>query len=215
MSKDASKMGSGLPEYILQFRKPPTDNDTQRGDEPVTHDKAEYTRARWQVDAHSFWQSSGDRLVSIKEPDGMVIIKNAYDYEQHVRRLEALDEKGHLPASYFYEPPKSRSEYVWDDVVFMQCLNSNQALRKRRNHICPLPLDIVKRGIELYSNPGDVVCDVFAGLFTVVYQAVLMDRIGWGIELNSEYWEDGVSYCKLAETKAKAPTLFEFAGIEV
>src|SRR6185295_14137341 len=39
MTRDASKMGSGLPEYLLLFRKPPTSSDTSRADSPVTKSK--------------------------------------------------------------------------------------------------------------------------------------------------------------------------------
>jgi len=201
MSKDASKMGSGLPEYLLLFRKAPTSTDTQRGDEPIVKSKIDYTRGRWQIDAHSFWQSDGDSLMIMDPP---------YDYEAHVVRLEEMDEKGHLPASYFYEPPVSRSPWVWDDIAFMQCLNSQQARRKERNHICPLPLDVVKRTIRLYSNPDDVVFDPFAGLFTVPYVAVQMGRYGVGIELSDRYYDAGVGFCRDAERQRKTPTLFDW-----
>src|SRR5690606_7235437 len=60
-AKDGTKMGVGSPEYILLFRKPQTDRTKGYADVPVTHDKSDYTRARWQVDAHAYWRSSGDR----------------------------------------------------------------------------------------------------------------------------------------------------------
>ena len=43
--KDGSKMGVGCPEYILLFRKLPTDKSTAYADEPVKKTKEEYTRA--------------------------------------------------------------------------------------------------------------------------------------------------------------------------
>lgn len=199
MTKDSSKMGHGLPEYLLLFRKPPTSTDTARADEPVTHDKAEYTRARWQIDAHAYWRSNGNRLVS----------RELYNYCEHVRRLETLEAKGNLPASFFVEPPASTSPYVWDDIVSMRCLNSDQSRRKVENHICPLPLDIVERVIELRSNPGDIVLDPFAGLFTVPYMAIKLGRIGYGIELSPPYFGDGVGYCQDIERQVLAPTLFD------
>ena len=65
--KDGSKMGVGCPEYILLFRKLPTDRSKAYADERVEKTKEEYTRAQWQIDAHGFWRSSGDRLVSKNE----------------------------------------------------------------------------------------------------------------------------------------------------
>jgi DNA modification methylase len=200
MAKDASKMGSGLPEYLLQFRKPPSSHADQYADKPVAKSKTDYTRARWQIDAHAFWRSNGNRPLL---PDEL------YDYEAHVGRLEALDRAGNLPSTFFAEPPRSPSDAVWDDVVAMRSLNSSQAQRREKNHICPLPFDIVERVIRLYSNPGDVVLDPFAGLFTVPYLAIKHRRYGHGIELNSQYFAAGVRYCKAAEEHATLPTLFD------
>lgn len=201
MTRDASKMGCGLPEYLLLFRKPPTSNETSRADEPVTKDKNDFTRARWQIDAHSFWRSNGNSPLTPWE---------LYDYEAHVGRLETLDRKGNLPASFFYEPPKSLSAYVWDDVVYMRTLNSEQSRKKEENHICPLPFDIVERTIKLYSNPGELVLDPFAGLFTVPVIAMKLDRIAYGIELNSDYYAAGLRYCQQIQQEKSMPTLFDY-----
>lgn len=55
--KDGSKMGVGCPEYILLFRKLPTDRSTAYADDPVKKSKEDYTRAQWQIDAHGYWRS--------------------------------------------------------------------------------------------------------------------------------------------------------------
>ena len=65
--KDGSKMGVGCPEYILLFRKLPTDRSKAYADQKVSKTKEEYTRAQWQIDAHGYWRSSGDRLLSKEE----------------------------------------------------------------------------------------------------------------------------------------------------
>jgi hypothetical protein len=199
-------MGSGLPEYLLLFRKPPSSANDQRADAPVVKDKTDYTRGRWQVDAHAFWRSNGNAPLTPAE---------LYDYEAHVGRLEALETTGNLPASFFYEPPVSKSAAVWDDVVFMRTLNTDQSRRREENHVCPLPFDIVERVIRLYSNPGDVVYDPFAGLGTVPMTAVKMGRYGHGVELAPDYYAAAVRYCQAAEQQAKMPTLFDLAALEL
>lgn len=204
MTKDATKMGSGLPEYLLLFRKANSDHSTARADEPVTKTKDEYSRARWQVDAHSFWRSDGNTPLLPVE---------LYDYEAHVARLETLDRAGNLPSSWMYEPPKSRHAWVWDDVVSMQTLNSKQAQKRLENHICPLPYDIVERAIRLYSNPGDLVLDPFGGLGTVPYLSIKLDRRAYAIELNSEYFGSLVGYCKEMEEEVLSPTLFDYLAL--
>src|SRR5690606_26968893 len=78
--KDAPKIGVGSPEYILLFHKPQTDRSKGYADEPVTKRKAlqtgdllDYSRARWQIDAHAFWRSSGDRLMTPDELAAMPV----------------------------------------------------------------------------------------------------------------------------------------------
>lgn len=224
MTNDASKMGSGLPEYLLLFRKPPTSTDTARADEPVTKDKAQYTRARWQVDAHSLWRSSGNRLLTPDElgqmiPDRVADMwqmeqgQTVYNHERHVAICEILDGRGHLPSSFMLLPPKvteCEDDPVWDDIAYMRTLNSEQSRSRQENHICPLPLDIVERTIRLYSNEGDLVLDPFGGLMTVPYMAILMNRRAYGIELSSDYFGFGVKYCREAEQRVLTPTLFDF-----
>jgi DNA modification methylase len=201
MTKDASKMGSGLPEYLLLFRKAPTDISNSYADDPVTKSKADYSRARWQVDAHSFWRSNGNTPLYPGE---------LYDYQKHVEKLEALEKDNNLPASWFYDPPRSTNELVWDDVVSMRTLNSEQSRSREEKHICPLPFDVVERTINLYSNPGDLVLDPFAGLFTVPYIAVKLGRLGHGIELNIDYFNAGVHYLQKMEEQVMTPTLFDY-----
>lgn len=77
-------------------------------------------------------------------------------------------------------------------------------------HVCPLQLDIVERIINRYSNEGDLVMDPFGGLMTVPMTAVKMKRRGHGIELNPDYFRDGVGYLKAAEDEIETPTLFDF-----
>jgi DNA modification methylase len=228
LCRDASKMGSGLPEYLLLFRKPPTDPTNSRADEPVTKEKSEYSRGRWQLDAHSLWRSNGNHIISPADIASMVDLSQVasihkeeqlnghYDHERHVAICEAIDERGHLPSSYMLLPPKvtrDESDMVWDDIVFMRTLNSNQGQKRRENHICPLPLDIVERTIRLYSNEGDLVLEPFAGLHTVPYVAINMGRSAYAIELNYQYWKDGVKYCQDAEVDRSAPTLFDLLEV--
>src|SRR6185437_13127493 len=51
---DGSRMGVGMPEYVLLFRKPPTDASNGYADVPVAKSKTEYSRGRWQTDAHGY-----------------------------------------------------------------------------------------------------------------------------------------------------------------
>jgi DNA modification methylase len=219
-AKDGTKMGVGSPEYILLFRKLPTDTSRAYADEPVAKPKEEYTRSRWQFDASPFWRSNGNRFLTpdqIKELP-METLRSAwhefnarhiYDFKEHVAIAEILEKEGMLPASFMCLDPVSHSEWIWSDIVRMRTLNTEQARNRVEGHICPLQLDVVERLIVRYSNPGELILDPFAGLMTVPYVALLQGRRGYGVELNSEYWADGAGYCRAAELKVASPTLFD------
>jgi len=132
-----------------------------------------------------------------------------YDYAEHVRLAEELDKDGRLPSTFMVVAPGSWDMAVWDDINRMRTLNTSQSRRQQQMHVCPLQLDIVERLIERYSNPGELVADPFAGLFTVPYVAMKMGRKGKGVELNPDYFRDGVGYCESAEAEREAPTLFD------
>ena len=72
----------------------------------------------------------------------------------------------------------------------------------------------MERIINRYSNEGDLVLDPFGGLMTVPYMAVKMKRRGYGIELNTDYFRDGVGYLQEAEEERDAPTLFDFLNMK-
>ena len=92
-----------MPEYILLFRKP-TDNANASADTPVVKSKEEYTRGRWQVDAHAFHRPTATgfsrlptrragRLGVLDSSSGG--LENVYDHETH-RALRLLAGKGNL-----------------------------------------------------------------------------------------------------------------------
>lgn len=223
--KDGTKMGVGCPEYILLFRKLPTDRSKAYADVPVRKEKADYPLSQWQLDAHAFWRSSGDRnldpdeLARLKMSDRMRRFReysrsHVYDYDKHVALSYALEQRDAISKEFMTVPPASVCEDVWDDISRMKTLNTTQSQRRKQLHVCPLQLDIVERVVERYSNPGELVFDPFAGLGTVPMMAVRMGRKGYGCELNSGYFADAVGYLRAEEVDVEQPSLFDFVEQE-
>jgi hypothetical protein len=131
-----------------------------------------------------------------------------------VRIGETHERLGTLPATFMAIAPGSHHPDVWHDVNRMRTLNMLQQRKGAEMHLCPLQFDIVDRLIDRYSNPGDLVLDPFGGLMTVPYRALLKGRRGAGIELNFNYWTDGVAYCRMAEEKATTPQLFDLVTFD-
>ncbi len=218
--KDGSKMGVGCPEYLLLFRKLPSDTSNAYADVPVMKSKQEYTRGQWQIDARAKWNSSGNTLLHPDEINRMTVPQVndqfsaffescVYDYCMHTEVAHKMEAADKLPATFETLRIPARTEYVWDDILRMRTLNGKQTQSREQNHICPFQLDIVDRSITRWSNPGDLVLDPFGGLMSVPYRAVTLGRRGYGIELNTDYWKYGVSYCRAAESELKVPTLFD------
>lgn len=218
--KDATKMGVGLPEYILLFRKAPTLMDNAYADNPVKKEKSEYDLATWQLDAHAFWKSDGNRFLSTNELNQMDVdrichfwkkhnTEKVYNFKEHVQICNDLDSVGKLSRLFMTLPNHSTSDMVWTDVNRMNTLNTNQANRKKEKHICPLQLDIIERLINRFSNVGDLIDDPFGGLFSTAYKALEMQRKAISTELNPTYYDDGLFYLKSIEYKINVPTLFD------
>ena len=218
--KDGTKMGVGCPEYVLLFRKLPTDRSKAYADVRVTKQKEEYPLSQWQLDAHAYWRSSGNRnllpeeLARLKMSERMRRFheysrSHVYDYDAHVALSADLEELDAISREFMTLPPASTHPDIWDDVNRMKTLNTTQSQRRKQLHVCPLQLDIVERIINRYSNPDDLVLDPFGGLGTVAMMALRMKRKGYSIELNPDYFRDSVGYLRAEEVEIEQPSLFD------
>lgn len=218
--KDGSRMGAGMPEYVLVFRKPPTDTSNGYADVPVVKAKDDYTRGRWQFDAHGFMRSSGDRLAVASDFDGLthaqcfqrfkaLSLGEVYDFERDVAIADRLDSRGMLPPSFMLLQPQSWHEDVWTDVMRARTLNCSQKQAQKEQHICPLQFDIVDRLVAQFSNPGDLVFDPFSGIGTVVLQSVKAGRRGLGCELSPQYHDDASWHLRRHAQRLESPSLFD------
>lgn len=198
------------------------DRDPRTGEESAGDG---YSRARWQLDANGFARSSGNRFLTPEELQALPMkgifrawrehsMSQVYDFEHHVACAEACDEVGKLPPDFALVPAHSWHPDVITDMVRMRSLNTIQAAKGKEKHLCPLPFDIVERAIAKHSMPGELVLDPFGGLMTVPYCAILAGRRGYGIELNPDYFGDGVRHCRDAEQKASSATLFDLLEAE-
>lgn len=82
---------------------------------------------------------------------------------------------------------------IWDDINPSDTLQFRAARDENdERHIAPLQLEVIRRCVELWSAPGDVVLTPFAGIGSEVYVAVDMGRKGVGVELKPSYFEQAV-----------------------
>ena len=98
---------------------------------------------------------------------------------------------------------------VWMDINPSDTLQRTSAREEKdEKHICPLQLDVIKRGINLWTNSNDIVFTPFMGIGSEIYQALKMGRRGISIELKESYYNQAVVNCENAE-KIKGSSLLD------
>lgn len=94
---------------------------------------------------------------------------------------------------------------VWMDIDQSDTLTREGARDEEdERHICPLQLQVIERGIELWTNPGELVLSPFMGIGSEGHVALKMGRRFHGIELKRSYWEQAAKNLEFAEKMANA-----------
>lgn len=89
------------------------------------------------------------------------------------------------------------AESIWSDIDQNDVLSFRCAREEAdERHISPLQLTPIRRCIDLWSNPGDVVFSPFAGIGSELYCAVEMGRKACGAELKESYYKQAVANMK-------------------
>jgi DNA modification methylase len=79
---------------------------------------------------------------------------------------------------------------VWMDINPSDTLQYRSAREHNdERHICPLQLEVIRRAVKLWSNPGDVVWSPFAGIGSEGFVALEMGRKFLGSELKRSYYQ--------------------------
>lgn len=103
---------------------------------------------------------------------------------------------------------------VWMDINPSETLQRTSAREDAdERHIAPLQLQVIRRGLELWTNPGDIVFSPFAGIGSEGYEAVKNGRRFIGIELKESYYQQACKNLQRAEFESKKPEqidLFKF-----
>lgn len=133
-------------------------------------------------------------------PDGPLTIEDNY----HGRRVVKPGEPRYSIAVW-----QRYAEPVWLDINQGDVLSRKDAREEADEaHIAPLQLTVIRRCVDLWSNPGDVVFSPFAGIGSEGYVALQMGRRFLGAELKASYWRQAVANLQQAEADAAAGDLF-------
>jgi len=184
IKKDSSMSRQGLPDYLLIFRKWPDTGETS-GPEPVER-------------AGGFNGYLGHNI-----PDDPAYKLEEIDGAHRLVEIPKGDDIFSIHVWQRYASP------VWFDIQQTNVLNCRIARDDEdEKHICPLQLDVIKRAVHLWTNPGDTVFTPFAGIGSEVYGAVEIGRRGIGIELKESYIAQANEFLKKLETADPQLKLF-------
>jgi len=118
-------------------------------------------------------------------PDYLITMRAAGD---------PVDKVTHDAADYPVEKWQQIASPIWTDI------NPNDTLQYRsarehddERHICPLQLEVIRRGVELWTNPGDTVLSPFAGIGSEGYVSIELGRRFIGVELKESYFNQSVA----------------------
>ena len=131
-------------------------------------------------------------------PDYLVTMRKPGDNPE---RVEHTNESFPVQIWQRYASP------VWMDINPSDTLQFRSAREHDdERHICPLQLEVIRRGIRLWTNPGDLVFSPFAGIGSEGYVAIEEGRQFLGVELKESYYRQA---CKnLAEARRQMTDLF-------
>lgn len=110
---------------------------------------------------------------------------------------------------YSHEVWQRYASPVWFDINPSDTLQRTSARDDDDSrHICPLQLTVIRRAIELWSNPGDVILSPFAGIGSEGYVAIEERRRFVGAELKESYYRQAVANLEAALKLRDQGTLY-------
>lgn len=121
-------------------------------------------------------------------PDYLVVMRKPGDNPERVSHTNVT-----FPVNVWqrYASP------IWMDINPSDTLQGRSAREEKdERHICPLQLTVIRRALNLWTNPNDVVLTPFLGIGSEAYQALKIGRRAVGIELKESYYRQAVANCK-------------------
>jgi hypothetical protein len=154
-----------------------------------------------------------DYIVTMRKPgDNPEPIAGAFNAYYGSDSLPAEDPghaAAHVASSYSVQVWQRYAEPVWMDINQSDVLSyrDGRAVEDER-HISPLQLTPIRRCLQLWSLPGEVVFSPFAGIGSELYCAVEMGRKGLGAELKESYFDQATANLREVERTTGATSVF-------
>ena len=149
-------------------------------------------------------QGLPDYLVTMRKP-GENPERVAGEFTYFAGAKETFKKTGRLSIDIWqrYASP------IWMDINPSNTLQHRSARADEdERHICPLQLEVIERGLQMWSNPNDIVLSPFMGIASEGYMSIKADRRFVGIELKDSYYQQAVKNMGKAESERSETKLF-------
>lgn len=186
LRKDSAMSRQGIPDYLVTMRKP------GENPEPVNHFAPDEKGAKenpGKVFPVDIWQKFASPIYGEDIPNdcwmpGMMVLR---------------PNEGSVADNY--------PEPAWMDINPSDTLQYMSARdHKDERHICPLQLEVIRRGVRLWTNPRDVVLSPFMGIGSEGHVSIQEGRRFVGFELKDSYFRQAVK--NLENAKLRQGELF-------
>jgi DNA modification methylase len=129
------------------------------------------------------------------------------DYLVTMRAPGESERVTHDPTDYPVELWQKVASPIWTDINPSDTLQYMSAREHDdERHIAPLQLEVIRRGVSLWTNPGDIVLSPFMGIGSEGYVSLELGRRFVGAELKASYFRQAVG--NLAAAVSKTNDLF-------
>jgi hypothetical protein len=109
----------------------------------------------------------------------------------------------HTMDSFPVERWQKWAEPVWTDIDEQDTLEFRSAREAEdEKHLCCLQLEVIRRCVRLWSNPGDVVLSPFMGIGSEGHVSLQEGRRFRGVELKGSYYARALKHLAAAEPRA-------------
>lgn len=110
---------------------------------------------------------------------------------------------------HYKEVVENFKQQTWMDIKRTDVLNNREGTDLGdEKHIAPLQLSVIRKSVQMWSNPGETVFTPFLGIGSEIYESVKLGRKGIGIELKDKYFETACKNVRNAVAKGLQQTLF-------
>jgi DNA modification methylase len=159
------------------------------------------------------FRRSGTNPIPVSHPTGLT----SYAGSRSIP-VEALEFKNwtgsQLENRYSHWIWRQYASAFWDDVRLDRVLPYLAARdAEDEKHVHPLQLDVIERGLVLWSNLGETILTPFMGVGSEVYGALINGRKGIGIELKASYYKQAQRNLEAAVNQWKDTSENEVLGL--